>query len=194
MSLHKLALAQHLYTTGETGSRVQLACTLAQLRLIAASLKIQQKSQPCVRSVQSEQSEHSEVLSAFQLLHSHSALSSWTFLKSGSIWNFRINKMQLTVWQSGTQLFLCCFPKAPPTFPRSARLQDCNSFRLLLGPWAFLFFKMTKPTTDMDLSGLRTQHTNSDPFCEMLRCFIRSSGLALNGYSTLEPRLDLTNC
>ena len=52
---------------------------------------------------------------------------------------------------------------------------------------------MTKPTTDIDLSGPRTQHTKSDLFCfelayEML-CFV-DSGLALNGYSTLDPRLN----
>ena len=141
MSLHKLALAQHLYTTGETGSRVQLACTLAQLRLIAASVKIQQKSQPCVRSVQSEQSEHSEVLSAFQLLHSQlwAPQHFWSHLEVFGI--LGSTKCSWQCWQSGTQPFLCCFPKAPPTFPRSARLQDCNSFRLLLGPWAFLFLQ-----------------------------------------------------
>lgn len=104
-----------------------------------AWLQLQWKSNRNLSHVQGQYSLNSlNTRKYFQPFSSFTLIQLWA---PEHFWSLGSTKCSWQRWQSGTQLFLCCFPKAPPTFPRSARLQDCNSFRLLLGPWAFLFLQ-----------------------------------------------------
>ncbi len=99
---------------------------------------------------------------------SFSSEPSPTFLKSsGSIWNFRISKMQL--WQERS--FLCVFQKHLQ-FPD--RLQDCNSFGL--SSWAFGFFcfsrwRNLRQTSISQGPGLSTQSLIFSVSSWLMKCY-----------------------